>query len=65
MQGLFVLHSSFDVKLREKGGKAGRESDIFILDGNPLNNVKKILPLPPNCLHPEDAPHVCFVFIHS
>ena len=57
--GGFVLHGSFDVKLRKRKGKAERESDIFILDGNPLSNIKKKM-IPPslNRLYLEDAPHV-------
>lgn len=50
-------------------GKAERESDIFMLDGNPLGNVKKMIPLSLSRLYLEDAPHVwCLcacAFIHA
>lgn len=50
-------------------GKAERESDIFMLDGNPLSNVKKMIPLSLSRLYLEDAPHVwCLcacAFIHT
>lgn len=69
LRGVFVLHGGFDVKLRKRKGKAERESDIFMLDGNPLSNVKKMIPLSLNRLYLEDAPHVgCLcacAFIHT